>query len=250
MPDFNAQFWCEFVASMLVAVGAWLVGARFLLKRDNVPETCQAPIWVPARLGWLRGLIRPFMPDTLLFQKRELPGKSEEEMGKLCLGVLRDSVRFAEEGIKSQLHATEVLERKAILLGTLCAVMLGFLLSDTLNFYKGGVLGAAALLFILAAIILCARAIDFSQWRGHVGFSPAVMNRFFDKPRPLDEKTVLYQALIKYEDRASTNQEIIERKYRNIHYGRMLWVAGTSSFLGMVAGEYGPTACACGWLFG
>ena len=250
MPDFNAQFWCEFAASLLVAVGSWLVGARFLLKWDNVPETCQAPVWVPARLGWLRGLIRPFMPEAPPFQKGELPEKSEEAIGELCLGVLRDAVRFAEEGIKSQLHAIEILERKAILLGTLCAVMLGFLLSDKLNFYKGGVLGVAALLFILAAIILCAMAIDFSQRRGHVGFSPVVLSDFFGKPRPLDEKVVLYQALIEYENRAGINQKNIERKYRNVHYGRALWVAGTSSFLGMVAGEYGPTACACGWLVG
>ena len=247
MPDFNAQFWCEFAASLLVAVGAWLVGARFLLKQDDA-EFCQAPEWIPARLKWLGEYVRPLMAEALAAGGGDLPQKSDEEIHQLDLSVLQNAVRFAEEGIKSQLHSTGILERKAILLGTLCAVMLGLLLSDKFNFSDGGIPGFAAFFLFLTAVVFCARAVDFSQPRGHVGFSPFTMMEFFNNPRPMDEKVVLYNALIKYEQRAKVNQKMNDRKHRSVHCARILWVAGTSAFLGMMTGEFGAATCACDWL--
>ena len=183
------------------------------------------------------------------------PSMSEEEARKLHLPLLEELVRQAEERMRGQEEAFRSHERKALLLATLCIIMLGHLLSsgDPFAGYRSGASAlwlAAAFLPLAVSAVLCMRAIDFTAY-SPPGFPPYMGGKILANSHSDNQdgtlQYLLHHLLEEYDKRIENNEQTNNKKYRQVFHARWSWVIGTSAYMGMVAGNRDILSICC-WL--
>ena len=118
---------------------------------------------------------------------------------------LRESVRLAELKIKEINEATATLEKKAVLLITLCALLLTYLgaqeyANAAYEFIKG-----AAFVFLTISAVIAAKAVEFGR-QGAAGLNPEIFahyaKNYNDRALELAHRYLLdkYQSIINKAD--------------------------------------------------
>ena len=162
-------------------------------------------------------------------------------------GFLEEIVRLAEERLKEQSEASRTYERKAVLLATLCLVILGYLLHDYLLqrdpsswLPKEESLWTHIVLWTYtASILFCVQAIHFAPY-GQLGLHPIVTSKLIENPPPNALNLTRHHLLKKYADRINLNEKHNGKKYKSMIIAIVLWAIGTGAFLGVI----------CSYLYG
>ena len=210
MPDFNAQFWCEFAASLLVAV-MWHAIFAFALRKKSVKDGQDASTADsgPVVRGGANGV----------------------------LGFLREAVRLAEECLKAEDDRKHTLERKAMLLGTLCVFTVAFLLSGGFNAPGAFLFKLVAIVFLVLAATWCVRTIDLSS-HGRPGFyAPGTIFGYVQNPPPDALAYLLRAVLPELYASIADNRKGNDKKADDLINAKCFWMIGTSLALGAVAGN-------------
>lgn len=216
---------CIFLSAMLSAltVGtAWTVG-YFLLLSDE--DSSKSGLGVAPVRDW-----------------GTLDGKPD-----LLLGLLREAVRLAEERMKAQDSGTQILQGKAALMGTLCLLTVGYLLSVDFSSPVSRLLALFAVSFLILAVAYCAKAINFAK-HGQLGMHPTVFKDIFKNVDENSMRNMLCGVLKQYYNRIDQNEKTNGDKRRDLHSAKRWWLIGTGLALGAVAGEGARSLCTYGWL--
>ena len=224
----------ELCVSLLPAFGAWIVGYFLFLQKEE-SGTNDSP--------------------QSEEKEKELPKKNREECAALTVPFLQELLRMAEVRMSAQEEVARTHERKAVLLATLCIVMIGYYLTQREDMHSmlPQILRLSTLLFLIFAALFCVRAINFASY-GQLGIPPLVVAPRLESPQDNDFEYTMYRALSLYHKRIGTNSRANNRKHQNLVTARWLWVAGTSTFIGSMAFQDDPTRtvteCLCVWLVG
>ena len=221
MIESNAQFWCEFGVSFLVALGAWILGFWFFIQREVKPN---------------------------VFPKTDfLPGKSEQEVNKFKIGFLQDLIKWAEILMEDLENARRVFERKALLMVSLSFAVIGYLFSDisTLDKSWGGWSVIVYSSFGIVAI-LGIKVVNFSNYwpRGqHPAAFRNVLARTIQTGK--ERKWVMYYVLDEYRKYIDQNREVINKKYKSLHVAKYFLIFGAGGLLSMALESSGQIAWIC-----
>ena len=154
-------------------------------------------------------------------------------------GDLRESARLAELQIKEAGEATATLEKKAVLLITLCIALLAYLGPKEFNtketaYALHDVIRVAAFVFVALSAIVAAKVVDLGG-QGVAGLSPkriAYYSQYYaNQPMDLALRYTLekYQGFIDKAEDVHTKKSIIFKKAKDLLlYG----IAGTLGWVG------------------
>ena len=230
-------------------------------RESKVTELCSSllPTFVAGIIGYLLFLRKEEQSadnsSNSQETEKELPKKSRDECAALKASFLQELLRLAEVRMGAQEEVARTHERKAVLLATLCIVMIGYYLTQwgSMNPMPLQILRLSTLLFLIFAALFCVRAINFASY-GQLGLPPQVVMPRLESPQDNDFEYTMYRALSLYHKRIYTNSRANNRKHKNLVTARWLWVAGTSTFIGLLVLQDKPTRtvveCLCVWLVG
>ena len=170
---------------------------------------------------------------SLDFSLNPNPDKEAE-----VLDFLKEIVRLAEERIKEQNDASRTYERKAVLLATLCLVILGYLLHDFPQgifswFPKESLWIHIALWPLIISILFCVQAINFAPY-GPLGLHPIVTSGLIDNPDKTSLARTCRHLLGEYAKRINLNEEHNGKKYKSMIIAMVFWAIGTGALLGVI----------------
>ena len=220
------HFWCELAVSIGVAVVVYGGLGLFLRRVHDDSE-----------LEYELSAVQP-MPDE------DVP-LSEDN----ALDFLREAVRLAEERLKAQREQARALERNAILLGAFCVFTFAFLLTGEFDTLGALPTKWVAMVFLVMATALCARAIDFYHY-GAAGLYAPDLNEYIQDPRPEDHAHLLRCVLAEYYTSIPFNEQSNNQKITRLNRANNCWVFGISAALGVFAGNSTPIEYLCNWLIG
>ena len=221
MIEFNAMFWCEFAASLAVAIAAWVAGYFFLL----------------------RGQVAPDVRDA------ELPKLDENRPGspEYARDFLREVVRLAEDRIKSQDEFARFIQWKAALLGGLSVFTVAFLFTGEFGAPGGTLMTGVAAVFLVVASGFCAKTLDLG-WYGQLGYHAPVILSDMEQVREGSVENLWKTVLADHYNSIKVNSSTNGRKAADIERAKKLWVWGTSAALGAMAANTAAAKLACEYL--
>lgn len=150
---------------------------------------------------------------------------SAEQQFQLNSDHLQEAVRLAELRLSEQNTLQAEYERKAILLITSCAAIIGYLFAGDLfaTIQSAGWLVSVkilALILLLCAAVKGMRTIEFVKF-GVRGIHPAIATKFFE------EKIALLKfACDIYTDRINDNNSVLENRAKRLKSAQMPFYLG------------------------
>ena len=217
---------CTFLSVLLSTTAVtvvWLVGFFLLLRGKGISDSNQDAMH---NLG-------------------ELAIPTDENLKTKFVEFLREAVRLAEERMGAQENVTRVLQWKAALLGTLCLVMIGFLLSGETDTLTALFLTPFAVIFLALAIGFCAQTINFAD-HGQLGLHPDSVRDLLQKPHEDDLAVILHGVLNEYHGRINKSEISNVSKAKSLRHAMWLWVTGAGFVFGALTSE--GIKAICGWL--
>ena len=196
-----------------------------------------------ALFGWFRGALFGWFHLPQAGETKPAPEKFVPDYAHITdSNHLRESARLAELQIKEAREATEALEKKAVLLITLCIAVLTYLGAKEFGekdaaYAPHDIIRVAAFVFAAVSAAIAARVVDLG-WQGVAGLSPkriAYYAQYYSDKKPMD--LALRYTLEKYQDIIDKAEDMHTKKVAMFLKAKNCLLCGIAGSLGWMGAE-------------
>ena len=173
-------------------------------------------------------------------KKETLVSFSHENIPVENLEHLRESARLAELQIKEFNEATATLEKKAVLLITLCAALLAYVGAADFNHSQHEFIRGAAFVFLIVSAVVGAKVVDLGR-QGMAGLTPAISEHYAEHAGGEATALMLRFTLDKYQSIINNADETHKEKSRIFRIAKVFLIIGFSCALAWTVADFSVT---------